>query len=94
VSNLYNLLSIKINFNYDYSVVDILLFNDSFVSIQINISSIKAYNFYDAVTLISPLNNYFSVIVLHETWHLNYFEFKLSGYQTTNSFGIFNKCKI
>jgi len=65
--------------------VDKTLSNNSFSVFQINISSIKA-QFNDAVALLGP-NNYFSVIVLCDTWLLNDFEFKLNGYTTINSLG-------
>lgn len=87
-----NYLNINnINCTYINSLNDITLNNNDFSIFQLNISSISAH-FNKLVALLNSVKNYFSIIILCETWLVYDFEYKLNGYITINSLGTFNKC--
>jgi hypothetical protein len=92
-----NILSINkilninnINSNYVDSIADIPLLNGNLSFFQINIRSINNH-FNELAMLLGSIKNYFSIIVLCETWLLNDVEFTLNGYKSINSLGTLNK---
>lgn len=93
-SNLYNidhLLKLNnVKSTYVDSINNFILNKGEFSIFQINISSISAH-FSDLAILLGSVESYFDIIVLCETWLLNDYQFKLNGYSTINSLGIFNK---
>jgi len=91
LSNTDHLLKLNnVKSTYVDSINNIVLHKGDFSIFQINISSISAH-FNDLAILLGSVVSYFDIIVLCETWLLNDYQFKLNGYKTINSLGIFNK---
>jgi len=91
LSNIDHLLKLNnVKSTYVDSINNIVLHKGDFSIFQINISSIIAH-FNDLGILLGSVESYFDIIVLCETWLLNDYQFKLNGYKTINSLGIFNK---
>jgi len=80
----------NINSNYVDSIADIPLLNGNLSFFQINIRSTNNH-FNELAMLLGSIKNYFSIIVLCETWLLNGVEFTLNGYKSINSLGTLNK---
>lgn len=64
--------------------------NNKFSIFAMNISIIKCH-FDELLVLLSTSVVSFDIVVLYETWLLNYVNFCINGYQTFNSLGVINK---
>lgn len=85
ILNVNNIIS-----NYVDSIADISLSNGVLSIFQINIRSINIH-FNELAMLLGSIKNYFSIIVLCETWFLNDVEFTLNDYKSINSLGTLNR---